>query len=166
MARVYLINSQASIHWPVVLLIVYGILALMAAVFLLFLAYRGDKAYKHVPEQIRNRRWMKPLLPIIFVILPALLWPIVMVSVGAFVIGAFLFNKKDGVLKIMRGGKKEKDAEMGLELNETPIEQSTPEHNLAATTNSANATIISEPPPAYTPHDGSRRLLLEGQIPR
>lgn len=166
MARVYIINSQ-NIHWPLVLLIVYGVFVLITAAFALFLAYHGDKAYKHVPEQFRNRRWAKPLLPVIFVILPALLWPIVMVSLGALIIGAFLFNKKDGILKNMRGGRKEKDAEMGLGTDEPLIEQSTPEHNLAATTtSSANATTISEPPPAYTPHDDSRRLLLEGEISR
>lgn len=165
MVRVYVTGHQ-TISWPTALLIVYGILALITVVFALILVYHGDTPYRHVPERYRNRRWVKPLLPIILIILPALLWPIVMVGLGIFILGGLLFDKEDGVWKKMKDGRKEKDVEMGLGTDVCLNEWSTPEHNQAVTTNSANATTISEPPPAYTPRDYSRRLLLEGGIAR
>lgn len=149
MVRVYVFTGQHTISWPTAFLIVYGILALITTVFALILAYHGDKPFKNVPERYRNRPWMKPLLPIIFIILPALLWPIVMVGVGIIILWGSLF------------GRKEKDVEMGLGTDVRPIEQSTTERNAAITTNSADSTTIIEPPPAYTPHESSRRLLLE-----
>ena len=103
---------------------------------------------------------MKPLLPIIFIILPALLWPVVMVGVAIIIIWGFLFDKQDGIWKNMKGGRKEKDVEMGLGTDVRPNEQSTTEGNAAITTNSANATTITQPPPAYTPRDPSRRQRL------
>lgn len=164
MVRVYVAGTgHHTISWPTALLIVYGVLALIIAVFAFILAYHGDKPYRHVPERYRNRRWVKPVLPIIFIILPALLWPIVMVSLGVFIIGGFIFDKDDGIWKKMKGGMKEKDVEMGLGTDVSLNEQSTPEHNPAVTTNSANATTISEPPPVYMPRDCSCRLLSEGK---
>lgn len=167
MVRVYVTGTgHHTISWPTALLIVYGVLALITAVFALILAYHGDKPYKHVPERYRNRRWVKPLLPIIFVILPALLWPIVMISLGILIIGGFLFDKEDGIWKNMKSGRKEKDVEMGLGTDVRLNDQSTTEHNPAVTTNSTNTTTISEPPPAYTPRHCSCRLLLEGDVAR
>ncbi|KAG6355437.1 hypothetical protein INS49_003399 [Diaporthe citri] len=166
MVRVYYFTGHNTISWPTVLLIVYGVLALITAVFALILAYHGDTPYRHVPERYRNRRWVKPLISIIFIILPALLWPIVMVGLGIFVIGCFLFDTEDGILKKMKGGRKEKDVEKGLGIDVSLNQQSTPEHNPAVTRNSANATTISELPPAHKPHDSSRRLLLDGEIAR
>ncbi|KAI7776028.1 hypothetical protein LA080_005898 [Diaporthe eres] len=165
MVHVYVTGiGHHTISWPTALLIVYGVLALITAIFALILAYHGDKPYKHVPERHRNRRWVKYLLPIIFVILPALLWPIFMVGLGVFIIGGFIFDKEDGIWKKMKGGMKEKHVEMGLGTDVSPNEQSTPEHNPAVTTNSANATTISEPPPVYMPRDCSCILLSEGNI--
>lgn len=166
MVRVYVFTGQHTISWPTALLIVYGILALITAVFALILAYHGDRPFKHVPDRYRNRPWMKPLLPVIFIILPALLWPIVMVGVGITILWGFLFHKQDGIRKNMKGGRKEKDVEMGLGTDVSPNEQSSTERNAAITTNSANATTMTEPPPAYIPRHPSRRQLLEGGIAR
>lgn len=160
MVRVYVFTGQHTIGWPTALLIVYGILALITAAFALILAYHGDQPFKHVPERYRTRPWMKPLLPFIFIILPALLWPIVMVGVGIIILWGFLFDKQNGIRKNMKGGRKEKDVEMGLGTEVRPNERLTTERNAAITTNSAEATTITEPPPAYIPHESSRRLLL------
>lgn len=162
MVRVYVFTGQHTISWPTALLIVYGILSLITAVFALILAYHGDKPFKHVPERYRNRPWMKPLLPVIFIILPALLWPIVMVGVGIIILWGFLVNKHGGIGKNVKDSQKEKDVEMGLGTDVRPNEQSTTERNTAITTNLADATTVIEPPPAYTPRESSRRLLLEG----
>lgn len=162
MVRVYVFTGQHTISWPTALLIVYAILALISAVFALILAYHGDKLFKNVPERCRNRPWMKPLLPIIFIILPALLWPIVMVGVGIISFWGFLANKQDGIGKKMKDGQREKDVEMGLGTDARPNEQSATERNTAITTNLADANTITEPPPAYISHESSRRLLLEG----
>lgn len=165
MVRVFATGTgHHTVSWPIALLIVYGVLALITAVFALILAYHGDKPYRHVPERYRNRRWVKPLLPIIFIILPALLWPIVMVGLGIFILGGFIFDKQDGIWKNMKSGRKEKDVEMGLSTNVCVNEQSTHAHNPAITANSANVTTISEPPPAYTPRDPSRKLPLEREV--
>lgn len=166
MVRVYVSTGHHTISWPTALLIVYGVLAIITAVFATILAYHGGKPYKHVPEQYRNRPWVKPLFPIVFIILPALLWPIVLVGLGIFILGGFLFDKEDGIWNKMKGGREEKDVETGLGTDVRLNQQSTPEHNTAVKTKSANATTISEPPPAYTPRHCSCRLLLEGQIAR
>lgn len=162
MVRVYIFTGQHTISWPTALLIVYGVLALITAIFAIILAYHGDKPFQHVPERYRNRPWAKPLLPIIFILLPALLWPIVMVGVGIIILWGLLFDKQNGIWKNMMDGRKKKDVEMGPGTDVRLNEQSTTERNPAITTNSANATTITEPPPAYTSHESSRRLLLEG----
>lgn len=164
MVRVYYFTGHYTISWPTAFLIIYGVLALITAIFALILAYHGEKPYKHVPKWFRNRRWVKPVFPMMFVILPALLWPLVMVSLGIFILGGFFFNKEDGMRKKMKGHRKEKDVEMDLGTDVRLNQQSILEHNPTVTKNLANATTISEPPPAYKSHGSSRRLLPEREI--
>lgn len=145
--------------WMIALAVVYAVLILITLVLAIRLAYHGDTPYQQMPERYRNRRWVRPLLPIIFIILPALFWPIVMIGTGVLIVAAFILHKNGGICKKMRGSSKEPDVEMGLQTNLGNLnEQPSSEHNPPANTHSETATIVSEPPPTYTPHDRARRL--------
>lgn len=160
MVRIWVFGTgHNSMTWPVVLAIVYGVLFLMTAAFATYFAYFGRKPYAaQVSERHPNKRWIKPLLPVILILLPALLWPLVMVGVLLFVAGILCFDRQGGIWKNMRGAKREKDVEMGQLTDDGRLDaQASSQHCPPVTADSDNTTTtITEPPPAYNPHDAHR----------
>ncbi|KAL1851062.1 hypothetical protein Daus18300_012671 [Diaporthe australafricana] len=162
MVRIY--GSENTVSWPLILTIIYGIFVVVTAFLALLLTHRGGEPYQLMPERHRNRRWVKPLLPIIFIILPALLWPLVMVGIIVtaicFVVYFLAFDTDSGIWRRMRGTNKGKDEESGPEADkDLPNVQSSSEHNrLGSEQQTETATTISKPPPAYTPHSTPPRL--------
>lgn len=161
MIRIY--GSENTISWPIILAVIYGIFVIVTAILALILAYRGGESNPLVPERYRNRRWAKPLVLIIFVILPALLWPLVMVGVVVCavvsVIWVSVFDCDGGFWRKMRGSNKAKDVESGAGANSGLLnEQSSSECNQPAYRQPDNTTTISEPLPSYNPLATSRRL--------
>lgn len=148
MAHLYITGYYVT-NWAKVLIIVYGVLALITLLLATILAYHGKPTYQQMPERYRNRHWVRPLLPILFIILPALLWPLVMVGTGVFILAVLFFDKDDGIWKKMRGNNKEKDVEKG---------QGTGVSNLNEQSSSEHATTISKPSPTYQPYDRVGRL--------
>lgn len=150
-------TGSHSMSWPVALVIIYGVLFLVTAALATCLAYHGETPYAQMSERHRNRRWIRPLLPMIFILLPALLWPVIMVSMGLFIIGSLIFDKQDGIWKNMRGVKAKKDVEAGHATDEGALNaQASSRLNPSVTGNSGDVTNITEPPPAYTPYDARR----------
>lgn len=97
------------------LAIVYVAVALVTAFYAIRLAFEGEIPYKQMPEQYRNRRWVKPFLPIIFIILPALLWPIFMLSIVIMVVVCNILANRDEAKREKELSKNTIDIELGLE---------------------------------------------------
>ncbi|KAI3400739.1 hypothetical protein diail_1948 [Diaporthe ilicicola] len=148
-------GSVGTVSWPIALAIVYGVFVIATALLSAFLAYRGGKPYYRVmPERHRNRRWVKPLLPVIFIIIPALLWPVVMIGVLVSVLCVITFDKGEGIWRRLRSRDKAQpeEVELGHVAGEgLSNEQSPAENTRPASLHTDNAATISEPPPAYRP---------------